>query len=205
MAMRLIRNLLLPLLALGVVATAVAADEYPPTGWETDFQRALDRASAENKYIMVDFTGSDWCGWCKRLDREVFSKSAFKDFAKDNLVLLFIDSPSGIKLSDAQVAQNDKLGSFFQVQGYPTIVLLRPDSTPALLTGYREGGAEAYVRHLKEAMDAEDKVAPAQRQQWISSIEETFGVNVAAADSAAEPESASSPVEDAPKLQKKNS
>jgi thioredoxin-related protein len=179
MTMRKIRSFIA---SLFLFATAsLMADQYPPAGWETSFQRALDRAAAEDKHILIDFTGSDWCGWCKRLDREVFSKAEFKEFAEENLVLLFIDSPSGIELSESQVEQNEKLGSAFQVQGYPTVALLRADSTPVLMTGYREGGVTGYIDHLKEAMESENRISAEQREGWINEMESFMGVNIAAA------------------------
>ena len=73
---------------LGLVATAFAGD-----GWLTDFEAAKAKAKAENKPMLLDFTGSDWCGWCVKLDKEVFSKAAFKDYADAELVLVEIDFP----------------------------------------------------------------------------------------------------------------
>ena len=61
--------------------------------WETDYKKAQDQAKAGNKLVLLDFTGSDWCGWCIKLDREVFSKPEFKDYATKNLVLVELDFP----------------------------------------------------------------------------------------------------------------
>ncbi|MBL7115166.1 MAG: thioredoxin family protein, partial [Kiritimatiellae bacterium] len=69
--------------------------------WETDFEDASATAKASNRYIMLDFSGSDWCGWCVRLDNEVFSRKAFKNYAKDNLVCVLIDFPRGKQLKKA--------------------------------------------------------------------------------------------------------
>ena len=62
-------------------------------GWETNFKKALARAKAENKYVLLNFSGSDWCGWCTKLDKEVFSRQAFKDYARENLILVLLDFP----------------------------------------------------------------------------------------------------------------
>ena len=62
-----------------------------PAGWTTDYKAALTKAKAENKNILIDFTGSDWCGWCIKLHREVLDKPEFIDYAKKNLVLLYLD------------------------------------------------------------------------------------------------------------------
>lgn len=185
--------LLFSVALLGVNLSLRASEVYPPKGWETDFQTALNRAAAEDKYILVDFTGSDWCGWCIRLDAEVFGQSEFKKFAEEKLVLLYIDSPSKIELPAALVAQNRKLGQVFQVQGYPTVVLLRKDSTPALVSGYRQGGPAGYIKHLKEAMTGEADVSDEVKLQWIEALEEAMGVKVAARPKAPVVETAATP------------
>jgi thioredoxin-related protein len=68
--------------------------------WLTDFEQAKVQAEKQNKYILIDFSGSDWCRWCVKLDQEVFSKPAFKSFAEKNLVLFMADFPRKIQLSD---------------------------------------------------------------------------------------------------------
>src|SRR5690554_6759586 len=89
---------------------AVAAVVGAESPWTTDYQAAKERSAAENKPIFISFVGSDWCGWCKKIDREILTKPAFLDFAKDHLVLLEIDFPRDEKLKEAQseelVAQN---------------------------------------------------------------------------------------------------
>ncbi len=118
--------------------------------WEDDYDKAAAAAKVSGKPILLDFTGSDWCGWCIKLDREVFSKKEFKDYAKDNLVLMVADFPRQKKLSAKTVKQNEELAKKYGVRGYPTILILSPDGTVVGKTGYQPGGAEAYVKHLKE-------------------------------------------------------
>ena len=84
------RSLLASLLALAFTASAFAGGE----GWSDNYAKALAQAKAEKKLVLVDFTGSDWCGWCIKLDKEVFSKPEFKTYAKENLVLVELDFPS---------------------------------------------------------------------------------------------------------------
>jgi protein disulfide-isomerase len=121
------KTLLLTTLALLAVATSSLAK----TGWEDNYEKSLAEAKAAKKMVLLDFTGSDWCGYCIKLDDEVFSKSAFKKFAKDNLVLVILDFPHSTPLSKKLKAQNDALGAKFKVSGYPTIVLLDSEGKEA--------------------------------------------------------------------------
>lgn len=116
--------------------------------WGTDYEQALEQARQENRYVLMDFTGSDWCGWCIKLDREVFSKQAFKDFAEENLVLVEVDFPRRRKPPQSVREQNDKLKKEFGIRGFPTIIMLNPDGRKIAQTGYKAGGPEAYVEHL---------------------------------------------------------
>ena len=114
------KTLLLTTLSLLALATAVMAK----TGWSDDYEKSLAKAKETKKNVLLDFTGSDWCGYCMKLDEEVFSKSAFKKFAKENLVLVELDFPHGSPLPKKTKAQNDALGAKFKVNGYPTLVLV---------------------------------------------------------------------------------
>ncbi|MDJ0839427.1 MAG: thioredoxin family protein [Acidobacteriota bacterium] len=136
----------LVLLTFGL--TASAAD----SGWITDMDEAQKVAQEDNKYILVNFTGSDWCGWCKRLDREVFSKKEFADFADNNLVLLKLDFPKFKKLPEGQRESNEALARKYRVRGFPTILLLDKYGERVMETGYRPGGPGAYVTYLKKRM-----------------------------------------------------
>ena len=126
------------------VAVSVSGDI-----WSTDYETALRKAKEENRHVLVDFTGSDWCGWCIRLNREVFSTEEFQEFAKENLVCVKIDFPRKKKLPKEVAKRNDRLQRQFGVRGYPTVFVLGADGTPLVRTGYQEGGGEEYVNHLK--------------------------------------------------------
>ncbi|MBN2790008.1 MAG: thioredoxin family protein [Candidatus Delongbacteria bacterium] len=117
--------------------------------WETSYSAAVSKAKKSGKKLLLDFTGSDWCGWCIKLDNEVFSKKDFQNYADKNLILVKLDFPRSIKQSNELKKQNKSLARKFDIRGYPTIILL--DNNEKLLgkTGYQKGGAAKYVKHLK--------------------------------------------------------
>lgn len=117
--------------------------------WETDMDVAKKRAKDENKKILVDFTGSDWCGWCIKLKKEVFDKPEFQEYAKKHLVLLELDFPRKKKLPAKEAEKNEKLSEEFKVEGFPTIILMDAQGKEIGRTGYQEGGPAKYVEHLK--------------------------------------------------------
>ena len=113
---------------------------------------------AENKLLLVDFTGSDWCGWCMKLASEVFSKDAFKNEAPKKFVLVELDYPREKKQSDELKKQNKELQAKYQIHGYPTILVLDPEGVVVAKTGYQAGGAEKYVKHLAKFVEVHDDV-----------------------------------------------
>lgn len=89
--------------------------------WYTDINKAHEISQATDKPIFGFFTGSDWCGWCMKLQRDVFAKQAFVEWANNNVVLLELDFPRKTKLDSVQQVQNYGLQRAFGVSGYPTI------------------------------------------------------------------------------------
>jgi protein disulfide-isomerase len=141
------------LITVASLVALSAASMAAESGWLTDYEAAKKQAKEENKPILINFTGTDWCGWCIRIEKEVFSKDEFKAYAKENLVLMEVDFPEKKKQTDEVKAQNKALDKEFKIEGYPTIFLI--DSEGKKLSediGYREGGAQAYVDHLKELL-----------------------------------------------------
>ena len=118
--------------------------------WTTDHPKAQAKAKKENKMVLMDFTGSDWCGWCMKLNKEVFSTEQFKEYAAKNLMLVEVDFPSKKKLSDAQKKANEALQVKYQVQGYPTIVVLDGAGKKVGELGYMQGGPKAFIAKLEE-------------------------------------------------------
>jgi len=138
--------------ATAAVPKADAAEAADIFKWETDMEVAKKRAKEENKKILVDFTGSDWCGWCIKLKKEVFDQPAFQEYAKKNLVMLELDFPRKKELPPKEKEQNEKLSGEYQVEGFPTILLINSKGKELGRTGYQEGGPEKYVEHLKELL-----------------------------------------------------
>lgn len=120
--------------------------------WEENLESALQKAKTENKAVLVNFTGSDWCQWCIKLSDEVFSKSEFEDYAEDNLILVRLDFPRSIEQSAETKAYNNQLAQRYGVQGFPTILLFNSQGKMVLQTGYQPGGPVSYVEHLKNKL-----------------------------------------------------
>ncbi len=94
--------------------------------WLDNYEEAAKISKKTNKPILANFTGSDWCGWCKVLDKQVFSTDEFKSWATENVVLLVLDFPRKKKLPQEMLIQNYSLQKAFGVRGYPTIMLFKP-------------------------------------------------------------------------------
>lgn len=135
---------------LGVVVALSFTATLAAAGWDDDYEKALARAKAEKKMVLLDFTGSDWCGWCMKLDREVFSKPEFKNYAKENLVLVEVDFPQGKRQTKKLKAQNEKLQGEHGVRGYPTIIVLNSEGRKVGQLGYQEGGPKSFIAKLDE-------------------------------------------------------
>lgn len=121
------------------------AAEAAEVEWMTSMEKALAKAKKENKSLLVNFTGSDWCIWCKRLESEVFSTKPFVDKAYDDFVLVMLDFPSDqSKHTEEGTQWKDKLS----IAGFPTIMLLDNEGRPFAKTGYQEGGPKPYLKNL---------------------------------------------------------
>lgn len=171
MTFKKIRTSVAALLAAGLLAgSALAGGE----GWTHDFAGAQQSAETESKDMLLDFTGSDWCGWCIKLNEEVFSHDEFKEYAAENLILVELDYPRAVPQSDEIKAQNAELKDKYQIRGYPTIFLTDAEGRPYAQTGYKAGGPEAYVEHLEEL-----KQARVNRDEHLAAAEQAQGVEKA--------------------------
>ena len=126
--------------------------------WQTNFEESKAKAKADNKLLLVDFTGSDWCGWCIKLKDEVFSKKEFQTEAPKQFVLVELDFPRQKKLPDELKTQNDQLAKQYKVRGFPSILLLDAAGQVIARTGYRPDGPEKYVAHLAEFVKTHDSI-----------------------------------------------
>jgi len=119
--------------------------------WTTDYKAAMVQAKTQNKLVLLDFTGSDWCGYCKLLDKEVFTQQSFKDFADKNYILVTVDFPRQKQLSDDVKQQNDALNQQFKIEGFPTLIVLDADGKElGRQVGYNPGsGPDAVIVKLK--------------------------------------------------------
>ncbi len=142
------KKVLSALFVCGVAGALLAAD----SNWLTSVPEAKAKAEKEQKLVLMDFTGSDWCGWCKKLDAETFSKSEFIDYAKKNLVLVEVDYPRTKPQSDETKAANKALSDKYEITGFPTLVAMKPDGTVVWKqVGYLRGGPSAMIAKLDEA------------------------------------------------------
>jgi len=154
-------------LALGL--TGMGSSAEPNAVWVEDVKAAKQTARQQRKDLLILFTGSDWCPWCKRLDAEVLSQRAFAETIPQDYVLLKLDFPRTTPQPAALRRQNEQLLSVFKEKyrfsGYPTIYLADANGVPYAQSGYEEGGAEKVVQYLTFLRTAKNIVDPGAT--WI--------------------------------------
>ncbi len=132
---------------LGLLVVALRAEP----AWQTNLDAAKQQAKKEDKTLLLDFTGSDWCGFCIKLKKAVFDKPEFAKFAAKNLVLVELDFPNKKKLAPDLQQQNESLRDKFHIEGYPTIVLLDASGKEiGRLEGYEGDDVDAYIKRLEK-------------------------------------------------------
>ncbi len=112
--------------------------------WHTDLNKAIEISIESEKPLFMFFTGSDWCGWCIRLQKEVFFKPDFVKWAKENLVLVELDFPRRKKLEESLKQQNENLRQMFAVRGYPTGWFVVPEIEENKVN-FKRLGSQGYV------------------------------------------------------------
>lgn len=136
----------------GLSASNVRIDGAEVGQWTMDYDSALKLAADKDLPVLLNFTGSDWCIWCKRMDEQVFAKDQWKEYAGSNVVLVTLDFPrnKSVVPPDFQ-KRNDKLKKKFEIQGYPTYVVLESDGKTRLgqLGAGTEKTAESFIKEFE--------------------------------------------------------
>jgi protein disulfide-isomerase len=139
----------LPAVGLALMLSAATSMRGAELSWRTDFAQASQEAAQQHKYMLLDFTGSDWCPWCIKMDKEVFSQSQFSTFALKNLILVKLDFPRKAPQSPAEKSQNQDLAKKYAIEGFPTYILLDSNGKEVRRqVGYLQGGATAFIDWL---------------------------------------------------------
>ena len=140
------------IITLLLVFSAITTQAQDELTWHTDLNKAIDIANKEDKPLFLFFTGSDWCGWCIRLQKEVFKTPEFVKWAKEKVVLVELDYPRKSNQSDAVKTQNAQLQQFFKVQGYPTVWFAKATKANGKInfeqlgsSGYVAGGPSVWI------------------------------------------------------------
>lgn len=118
--------------------------------WHTSLPTAQAKAKEGGKLVLLDFTGSDWCGWCKRLNKEIFQTPEFSEYAKKNLELVEVDFPQRKKQAPELKKANQALQAKYGVQGYPTLIILNSSGKKLGELGYQEGGPQPFIAALEK-------------------------------------------------------
>jgi protein disulfide-isomerase len=140
------KKILMTVLAATVFWQVNAAEST----WLTDLPKAEAQAKAENKIVLMDFTGSDWCGWCIKFKKEVLDTPEFQEYAAKNVVLVEVDFPNKKEQSADLKAANKALEKQYKVNGFPTLVVLDKDGKEiGRQVGYAKGGPKAFIEKLE--------------------------------------------------------
>lgn len=130
---------ILSIAIFGLVGFAFAKEQAKTLEWSTDYIASLEKAEAQKKPLLIYFTGSDWCPFCIHMDRDVLSKPEFIEYANKNYVMVLCDFPRKIKLTESQAQANEKLAGTFSIRGFPTMVIMNPETEAWAQTGYENG------------------------------------------------------------------
>ncbi len=163
---------------LGCVTSHLSANEmteHVGISWLTNYEEAVDKAKSSSKPLILFFTGSDWCSWCNKLEKEVFDSQEFAKMAGQNYIFLKLDFPLYSPVSPQLSAQNKQLQKKYDVRSFPILVILDSSAQQQIgVTGYRTGGGRLYAEHLKKMVDNhtsyKDKLQSSQTQK-LSGLE----------------------------------
>ena len=134
------------LLCLLLAAAPLQASDL----WSTDYTTSIAQATSQKKPVLLEFTGSDWCPPCMKQNKDVFEQPAFEEFAKNNLVLVKLDFPRSKPQAPEIKERNQQLAAQYQVQGFPTVILLNAEGKElAREVGYKGGGVPGFIDWVK--------------------------------------------------------
>lgn len=137
----------------GLLVSVADVGKSTPKGFTDDLDAALASVKGSKRQVVAVFSGSDWCGWCKKLEAEVLSDAAFLSKATNRYALVYIDLPKDKNLlSPAAAERNPQLVEKYKVRGFPTVLVLDANGEVLATTGYQEGGGAKYLKHLKSAV-----------------------------------------------------
>ncbi len=143
------------LLFLASLSQYDSAGKEPAQGfWLEDFQLAKTQAIAEEKALLLVFTGSDWCVWCQKMENEVFERDAFESHASSTTISVRVDFPQRRKLPPRQQRKNDLLKAAWKVEALPTVILYDPIANKEIWRhSYLQSSPQAYAEGIKKALD----------------------------------------------------
>ena len=134
-----------------LAATVLCQVNAAESTWLTDLPKAEAQAKTENKIVLMDFTGSDWCGWCIKFKKDVLDTPEFQAYAAKNAVLVELDFPHHKTQNDALKKANAALNEQYKVEGFPTFVVLNKYGKEiGRQVGYAAGGPAAFIAKLEE-------------------------------------------------------
>lgn len=138
--------------------------------WHTDAKKAVEISNKTKKPLLMFFTGSDWCGWCIRLQKEVLKTPEFATWANENVTLLELDFPRRTPQAPEIQTQNNELQGMFQVQGYPTVWFANAGNKDGKInfekigsTGYVAGGPSAWIEGANKILNIQPKAVTTEK------------------------------------------
>ena len=148
---------------IAIIALVILAYQFTKTpneeaaagvlSWHINFDKALEEAQESGKSILINFTGSDWCPYCIKLDEEVFAKQPFEDWASKNAILFKCDFPRTIHQPDSIKKQNNALAQKYGISGFPTVLLIDSKGNVLAKSAYQRGGSASWVDSLNSQVN----------------------------------------------------
>ncbi|HEY4831963.1 MAG TPA: thioredoxin family protein, partial [Waddliaceae bacterium] len=151
----------------GQILEAASSSQTSSIAWLTDYEKAVKLGKETSKPLFLFFTGSDWCSWCNKLEKEVLEAQDFVQTMSDKLIFVKLDYPMQTQLDLETTTQNELLQKKFSIRSFPTIIILDTDQQPIGIAGYRSGGGKQYAQHVLKMV--KDYSAYKQQMQRLGS------------------------------------